>query len=232
MPRKKTVKEPSSQSKTVDSILMMKNYDDNVVLQLHLSELFINTITNKDTSNSEVEPRAYEPSDFFSNEAGKVTADIPAYKRSVCFWCCHDITNFSCGMPLNYNHVKGFFSIYGTFCSFQCASAYNFSVNCKSDKVWYINSLINMLAFRYGHKEKIRPAPSRYLLEMFGGPMTIDEFRKVHIDYEKSHIINIPPMITINSTNEILNTSYVSKKSNKGSIDKKIGVIEKNDISN
>lgn len=224
MPRKKIIKEPITHNRTVDSLLLVKHYDENVVLQLHLSDLFINNIINNENTNNEFEPKAYEPSDVFINEAEKILTDCPPYKRSACFWCCHDITNFSCGMPINYNHTKGYFCVYGTFCSFQCASAYNFSINCKSDKVWYVNSLINMLACRYGYKEKIRPAPSRYLLELFGGPMNIEDFRKVHTDFEKSHIINIPPMITINSTNEILNTSYVSKKSNKSIADKKISI--------
>lgn len=223
MPRKKAMKEPAVASKTVDSLFVPKNTDDNYVLQLHLSDIFINSIINKDKISSDSEPKAYEPSDIFANDAGEISDELCMNnKRSVCFWCCHDITTFSCSLPIYYNHLKGYFTVYGTFCSFQCASAYNFSIHCKSDRVWYINSLINMLASRYGYKEKIRPAPSRYVLEMFGGPMTIDEFRQAHLDFEKSHIINIPPMITINSSNEILNTSYISKKSNKGSIDKKI----------
>lgn len=223
MPRKKILKEPVVKNKTVDSLFATKQIDDNYVLQLHLSDVFINSVINNDNVNSDSEPKAYEPSDVFANEAGQINEEAGINStRSVCFWCCHEITNFSCSLPLYYNHLKGFFTVYGTFCSFQCASAYNFSMNCKSDRVWYINSLINMLASRHGYKEKIRPAPSRYLLEMFGGPMNIEEFRGVHQDYERSHIINIPPMIAINPSNEILNTSYISKKTNKGSIDKKI----------
>jgi len=70
-----------------------------------------------------------------------------------------------------------------------------------------------MLAKRYGFCNTIRPAPSRYLLKMFGGNLTIDEFREAHLKSDKTYILNIPPMISINSSSEILNTSYLEKMS-------------------
>jgi hypothetical protein len=48
---------------------------------------------------------------------------------------------------------------------------------------------------------------------MFGGNLTIDEFREAHIKSDKTYILNIPPMISINSSSEILNTSYLAKMS-------------------
>jgi hypothetical protein len=48
---------------------------------------------------------------------------------------------------------------------------------------------------------------------MFGGHMNIDEFRKAHIDETMTYVINIPPMISINTSVEIINTSYLSKLS-------------------
>ena len=72
-----------------------------------------------------------------------------------------------------------------------------------------------MIANRSGIKEIIRPAPSRYLLKMFGGNLTIEEFRNAHLNNDKTFMLNIPPMIAINSTSEILNTSYLNKISRK-----------------
>jgi hypothetical protein len=48
---------------------------------------------------------------------------------------------------------------------------------------------------------------------MFGGNLNIDEFRKAHIDETKTYVLNIPPMISINTSSEIINTSYLSKLS-------------------
>jgi hypothetical protein len=70
-----------------------------------------------------------------------------------------------------------------------------------------------MLGKRYGFTNTIRPAPSKYLLKMFGGNLTIDEFREAHIKSDKTYVLNIPPMISINSSSEILNTSYLAKMS-------------------
>ena len=47
---------------------------------------------------------------------------------------------------------------------------------------------------------------------MFGGILSIDEFRETHLNYDKTYILNIPPMISINSTTDIINTSYLNKK--------------------
>ena len=129
-----------------------------------------------------------------------------------CFWCCHNIdTNMKFGMPYNYDTINDTFYIIGSFCSLQCANAYNFSINCGSDKVWEINSWIQMIAKRCGFTKNIRPAPSKYLLKMFGGNLSIDEFREAHLNNDKTYILNIPPMISISSTTEILNTSYLNK---------------------
>jgi hypothetical protein len=70
-----------------------------------------------------------------------------------------------------------------------------------------------MLAKRYGFSNIIRPAPSRYLLKMFGGNLSIEEFREAHLKTDKTYILNIPPMISINTSSEILNTSYLAKLS-------------------
>ena len=126
-----------------------------------------------------------------------------------------------------YTESTNHFDCYGTFCSFQCVSAYNFSINSRSYKVWDINTLINMLASRYGILENIKPAPSRYVLQMFGGNMTIEEFRMIHKEHDRSLVLNIPPMTNINSSTELLNTSYMhnSETKNKNTIENKMKCI-------
>ena len=72
-----------------------------------------------------------------------------------------------------------------------------------------------MIAKRCGINKNIRPAPSRYILKMFGGNLSIEEFREAHLNNDKTYILNIPPMIAISATTEILNTSYLNKISGK-----------------
>lgn len=130
-------------------------------------------------------------------------------KNCCCFWCCHPIDGKTYGMPYKYDSINDTYILYGSFCSLQCANAYNFSVHCGSDKVWEINSWIQMLGKRYGFIKTIRPSPSKYLLKMFNGPLSIEEFRKLHKDNNISHILNLPPMISISSGYEIVNTTYI-----------------------
>jgi hypothetical protein len=66
-----------------------------------------------------------------------------------------------------------------------------------------------MLSKHYGFTHPIRPAPSRFLLKIFNGPMTIEEFRKGHYTNDKTYILNLPPMISTNFSYEVVNTSYL-----------------------
>jgi hypothetical protein len=126
-----------------------------------------------------------------------------------CYWCCHPINDRIYGMPYKYNVASNTYILFGNFCSFECANAYNFSSHCGSDKVWEINSLIQMLSKHFGHTKPIRPAPSRFLLNIFNGPLSIDEFRKGHKTNDKTHLLNLPPMISTTYNYEIVNTSYL-----------------------
>jgi hypothetical protein len=100
-----------------------------------------------------------------------------------------------------------------------------------------------MLSKHYGYTHPIRPAPSRFLLKIFNGPMSIEEFRKGHYTNDKTYILNLPPMISTNFSYEIVNTSYLKNitdnmhikldnqnintntKKNKNSIDNKLSII-------
>lgn len=130
---------------------------------------------------------------------------------TMCFWCCHNIIDTEYGMPIRYDATQKSFTLHGSFCSLECAAAYNYSVNMGSNKVWEIHSWIQLLGKKYGFAGVIRPAPSKYLLKMFNGPMTIEEFRKAHCGFAQTCIINIPPFIHINSQTDIINTSFLSK---------------------
>jgi hypothetical protein len=228
MPRKKTVQDTSTIKKTtkkniIDSMIRTTTESDDIIIQLPLSQSKINTIINNN-DNQDIKilvPTPYESNSYFMNDAENISQDTNIeYQKtysnnnnSHCFWCCHSIDNVVYSMPYNYDIINDSYFVFGSFCSLQCANAYNFSVHGSSDKVWEINSWIQMLGKRYGFTNTIRPAPSKYLLKMFGGNLTIDEFREAHIKSDKTYVLNIPPMISINSSSEILNTSYLAKMS-------------------
>jgi len=223
MPRKKAIADviikKNNKKNIIDSMIKEGNSnDEDIILQLAIPQSKINNIINNTNDIKINDPSPYENNCYFNNDSENISCDNEFYQNnslnknnSCCFWCCHSIDSYY-GMPYNYDTINDTFYTIGSFCSLQCANAYNFSINSGSDKVWEINSWIQMIARRFGIICIIRPAPSRYLLKMFGGSLTIDEFREAHINNDKTYILNIPPMISVNSTNEIINTSYLTKK--------------------
>ena len=134
------------------------------------------------------------------------------YHDIKCYWCCHQIIDNEYGMPIRYDTFHNSFTTFGSFCSLQCAAAYNYSTNMGCNRVWEIHSWIQLLGKKFGFTDPIRPAPSRYLLKMFNGNMDIDEFRKAHLTMAQTCITNIPPFIHIISQMDIINTSFLAKK--------------------
>lgn len=224
MPRKqKNNDEPKKMKRNLLNTLVknVNNKDEHIILQLPLTSSQIEKITNTEKHIDDVlDPVPYERNCCFLNTDEDNLNEYVIhhessveYKNQCCFWCCHNIDFKIYGMPMNYDSINDTYVLYGSFCSLQCANAYNFSVHNGSDRVWEINSMIQMLGKRYGITNFIRPAPSRYLLKMFNGYLTIEEFRKLHYNNETTHILNLPPMITIASSYDVVNTSYVKKLS-------------------
>jgi hypothetical protein len=114
-----------------------------------------------------------------------------------CWWCCHKFEGIPIGLPDRYYMDK--FYLFGIFCSFNCALSYN--INLNDNKLWERYNLLHFLYKKmYDLNIKISPAPTRELLKMFGGPLSIDEFRKKTEylgTFSKSFRVILPPMTTI-----------------------------------
>jgi hypothetical protein len=155
------------------------------------------------------------PIQYTNPKSDKNTEDIQNTMKTHhginCFWCCHQIPDIEYGMPIRYDVFHHNFTTYGSFCTLQCAAAYNYSINMGCDRAWEIHSWIQLLGKKYGFKGPIRPAPSRYLLKMFHGPLTIEEFRKAHTNLLQTYVLNIPPFIHVSSQIECINTSFLDK---------------------
>ena len=231
MPRKANVQvsnEPKKGKKSLMNTMVksLNNKDENIILQLPLTQLHVNKLVNLNKQDAFVnEPIPYEKNCCFVNEVYNNVDNTDNvidfqedeiqtndnHTQQCCFWCCHSIEYKSYGMPLSYENSTDTYVMYGTFCSLQCANAFNFSTNRGSDILWEINSMIQMIGKHYGITNFIRPAPSKYLLKMFNGYLSIEEFRKLHKNNDTSHVLNLPPMISIPSGYEVVNTSYIKK---------------------
>lgn len=119
-----------------------------------------------------------------------------------CYWCCHKFDNSPYGIPIKYSDQR--FHVYGCFCSLECALAFNNQSHDSIDEIWERRHLINMLAQQINYANYIKAAPSRLALKMFGGYMSIEEFR-VFCKTSKIINVNFPPMMTLTQQVEEIN---------------------------
>ena len=112
-----------------------------------------------------------------------------------CLWCCCAFDTPPVPLPIKL--IKNKFYVEGCFCSFNCAAAYNFDK--KYTDMWERYSLLHLLFMKTYNKKikKIVVAPPKEVLNIFGGPLTIQEYRKNLIKNEKSYKIVKPPIISI-----------------------------------
>ncbi len=89
-----------------------------------------------------------------------------------CWWCCHTFEWDPLHFP--YAFTANIFYTTGHFCSWECMKAYAIDKN-KLGECEYITLMRKRME---GKITATKKAPSRYTLEMFGGTMTIDEYRK------------------------------------------------------
>lgn len=129
-----------------------------------------------------------------------------------CYWDCHSFENKPFGIPIKYN--KGKFHVYGCFCSMECAVAYNFYANENMDNVWENFNLLNMMSTMMSYKLSLNPAISRKCLNVFGGPLTIEQFRDKSVNNNKFNILTYPMVSIVEHVEEINESSSYDTKIN------------------
>ena len=112
-----------------------------------------------------------------------------------CMWCCHPFDGIPISIPQKYNNNK--FYVYGNFCSFNCAASHIFSKN--DDYMWKQYNLLNILQKKISNNnwKKIKLAPPKEVLKIFGGYMTIDEYREELLTGNTEFKVIEPPLISL-----------------------------------
>ena len=171
------------------------------------SDLFSNKSTNVISDNKKLLDKIALLESKLKNVQNKKTDQIHYNYSSInlknninennnlkCWWCCHGFENKPVYLPENI--INNEYCVYGYFCSFNCASAFNIDKN--DDKVWeratYLNKFKQEITGKF---EKITPAPPKYILDIFGGDINIDEFRNKFSILDKSYRFILPPLRTI-----------------------------------
>jgi hypothetical protein len=125
----------------------------------------------------------------------KSTKKIPQTTETACFWCAHCFAWQPCVIPER--EEKGTYRVYGNFCSPSCCMAFLLHESLDTHVRWERIALLHRLYGSHFTSGRIFPSPPRESLKLFGGPMTIQEYRgtiaagKVRVD------LQIPPMVSI-----------------------------------
>jgi hypothetical protein len=120
---------------------------------------------------------------------------IPDRTSVACFWCCHSFDWKPVVLPVR--DQGEYIQVQGNFCCPECAMAHLFEAKQDSYARWEQLSLLNRI---YSTTAPIRPAPAKQILKLFGGPLSIDEYRgmirggKLRVD------IHLPPMVSLLAT--------------------------------
>lgn len=123
-------------------------------------------------------------------------ADWPRRTDVWCWWCCHPFDTPPLPLPTRFDDRRDVFHVTGTFCSWACMKAYN------SNSTSYLKnvtaSVISLFHKRCtGTLGGILPAPPRLALKVFGGQMTIEEFRAASA--QGRHFCTLPPRMILHS---------------------------------
>lgn len=129
----------------------------------------------------------------------------------VCWNCCHKFNNIVYGVPLKY--VNNIFYVYGDFCSLECCCRYSLENFNKSHEIISLINLFNNKLKDNGSVENIEIAPNKLLLKMFGGSLTIDEYRS-NFKNNNIHDIKIPPILPLSHSIDTYEINTQSSKNN------------------
>lgn len=177
------------------SVAIPNAYDQDTQFESQPFEL--SSTQTEDTASS-ITLRAYDNEEAF-----------PMRSDHACYWCCHTFDTRPFGLPVKYKSDT--FYVSGNFCSMECLSAYNFDTNINVSNIWETYNLISFMARRMSFTDPVYPAPPRKCLSMFGGYMSIHEFREY---CKSSKIVNYTncPLIAIIDQVEEINNFYHKHK--------------------
>lgn len=134
---------------------------------------------------------------------------VPQRKSEFCcWWDCHPFLTDRFFVPMRFDERTGVFRVHGNFCSASCAKAYILDrgrAGAGVDPVKVISwfSLMCKRVYGIGIRTPVTAAPPRYMLDMFGGPFAIEEFRERSLTSEFC-VINPPLFVAVQEVHEII----------------------------
>ena len=113
-----------------------------------------------------------------------------------CWWCCHPFEGTPLSMPYRYDEMRRRFYTAGNFCSWSCMKSYVIDKYGTTKGGLICGNIVLMRRQLFNQIGHVKPAPNRFSLNVFGGTMTIDEFRENQTrDTEKPKEIETTPVV-------------------------------------
>ena len=115
-----------------------------------------------------------------------------------CWWCCHTFESTPLSMPYKHDERRNKFYTSGNFCSWSCMKTYVIDKYGCNRGGLICGNMVMMRRKIFDKIGTIQKAPHRQKLNVFGGSMTIEEFRENHvIDKEPPKEIETEPVPNI-----------------------------------
>lgn len=107
----------------------------------------------------------------------------PTETDLLCWNCCQQVKGTPIPFPSKYDQVRERFAVSGVFCTWGCVFRYALDNGKKTCNLFPFMRTLG-IKDKDGRTPVITPAPPRFALQCFGGPLTVEEFRKRSGAYE------------------------------------------------
>ena len=155
------------------------------------------SVASNPTADSEVDYYTLKGTLLVEFKESAEVKKIPERVDAACFWCCHSFTNRPVVLPIR--DTGEHLQVMGNYCSPECALSYLFDMRQDSHTRWEQLALLNRV-YSEACGGKIYPAPPRSTLKLFGGNLSIQEYRDIMRSHKMRIDIHLPPMVSILAT--------------------------------
>jgi hypothetical protein len=95
-----------------------------------------------------------------------------------CWWCCHSFKGESLQLPIKHDERRNTFETLGHFCSWSCMKSYTLDQYGLNRGGLICGNIVMMRRKKFKTIGSIKMAPNRFRLQVFGGDLSIEEFRQ------------------------------------------------------
>lgn len=147
------------------------------------------------------------------NTNPNVCSTLDTGNKWCCWWCTYAFNHEPYTLPVRVDKQNTYETI-GQFCTPECCAAYIFdSKNNYSDPWKQYEMLHRMLInLKENNQVHIKLAPPRETLQRFGGPYSIQEYRKLLSDYRKDVQLCTSPIQPVQRHVEEISVDFTTKK--------------------